>query len=218
MLDKKLTMTLIFLTLIFLAIGIKTVDSIGYGSMFNSLSIGFVVSSIFYFLVVYMPEYKRRGIVRKRLEGQYIQFKMSCISTFLILSDSQEYSNKEELLNLSEFRRYFKMENRRGEKRWGAVANSLEESDYYLKEIIYYLQILNEEIKYTRNVVNLNDPEVFNFLNNLSQIIMRMELTEGEYDDVKSLCKFLWSVFTGWDLAKGYSETDIIKDIIERAK
>jgi len=218
MLDKKLTMTLIFLTLVFLAIGIKTVDSIGYGSMFNSLSIGFVVSSIFYFLVVYMPEYKRRSLVRKHLEGQYIQFKMSCIITFLILSDSQEYPNKEELLNLSEFRRYFKMKNTRGESRWGAVANSLEESDYYLKEIIYYLQILNEEIKYTRNVVNVNDPEVVNFLNNLSQIIMRMELTEGEYEDVKSLCKFLWSVFTGWDLAKGYSETDIIKDIIERAK
>ena len=69
MLDKKLTMILIFLTLIFLAIGIKTVDSIGYGSMFNSLSIGFVVSSIFYFLLVYMPEYQRKSIVRKRLEA-----------------------------------------------------------------------------------------------------------------------------------------------------
>lgn len=217
MLDKKLTIVLIFLTLISLAIGMTTVDSNGYGSMINSLSVGFVVSSIFYFLVVYMPEYKRRNMARERLEDEYIRFKMSCINTFLILSDSQEYSNKEKLLNLSEFRCYFKMENRQGEKRWDAIANSLEGNEYYLKEVIYHLRMLNEEIRYTRNATNLNDPEVFDFLNRLSQIIVRMELAEKEYDDVKSLCRFLWAIFTGWDLAKGYSDSDIVKDIIGRA-
>lgn len=218
MLDKKLTILLIFLTLIFLAIGITTVDSIGYGSMINSLSVGFVVSSIFYFLVVYMPEYKRRKMLHESLKSQYLRFKISCIDTFLIISNSQEHSDKEELLNLTEFRRYFKKENKNGENRWGAVANSLQDSEYYLREVIYYLQMLNEEIRYTRNSINLNDPEVFEFLNRLSQLIARMESTEREYDDIKSLCGFLWSIFTGWDWAKGYSESDIIKDIIGRAK
>ena len=218
MLDKKLTILLIFLTLIFLAIGITTVDSNGYGSMINSLSVGFVVSSIFYFLVVYMPEYKRRKMLHESLKSQYLQFKISCINTFLIISNSQEYSDKEELLNLTEFRRYFKKENKNGENRWGAVANSLQDSEYYLREVMYYLQMLNEEIRYTRNSINLNDPEVFEFLNRLSQLIARMESTEREYDDIKSLCGFLWSIFTGWDWAKGYSESDIIKDIIGRAK
>ena len=218
MLDKKLTILLIFLTLIFLAIGITTVDSNGYGSMINSLSVGFVVSSIFYFLVVYMPEYKRRKMLHESLKSQYLQFKISCINTFLIISNSQEYSDKEELLNLTEFRRYFKKENKNGENRWGAVANSLQDSEYYLREVMYYLQMLNEEIRYARNSINLNDPEVFEFLNRLSQLIARMESTEREYDDIKSLCGFLWSIFTGWDWAKGYSESDIIKDIIGRAK
>lgn len=218
MLDKKLTILLIFLTLIFLAIGITTVDSNGYGSMINSLSVGFVVSSIFYFLVVYMPEYKRRKMLHESLKSQYLQFKISCINTFLIISNSQEHSDREELLNLTEFRRYFKKENKNGENRWDAVANSLQDSEYYLREVIYYLQMLNEEIRYTRNSINLNDPEVFEFLNRLSQLIARMESTEREYDDIKSLCGFLWSIFTGWDWAKGYSESDIIKDIIGRAK
>ncbi|PYE36460.1 hypothetical protein [Psychrobacter fozii] len=218
MLDKKLTILLVFLTLIFLAIGITTVDSNGYGSMINSLSVGFVVSSIFYFLVVYMPEYKRRKMLHESLKSQYLQFKISCINTFLIISNSQEHSDREELLNLTEFRRYFKKENKNGENRWDAVANSLQDSEYYLREVIYYLQMLNEEIRYTRNSINLNDPEVFEFLNRLSQLIARMESTEREYDDIKSLCGFLWSIFTGWDWAKGYSESDIIKDIIGRAK
>lgn len=218
MLDKKLDIILVFLTLIFLTIGLITVDSNGYESMLHSLSLGFVVSSIFYFLVVYIPEYKRKKMLHESLKSQYLQFKISCINTFLIISNSQEHSDREELLNLSEFRHYFKSENKNGENRWYAVANSLQESEYYLKEVIYYLQMLNEEIRYTRNVINLNDPEVFEFLNRLSQLIARMESTERKYDDIKSLCGFLWSIFTGWDWAKGYSESDIIKDIIGRAK
>ena len=218
MLDKKLTILLIFLTLLFLAISIITVDSNGYENIIHSLSLGFVVSAIFYFLVVYMPEYKRRNMVHKSFKSQYVQFKMSCIDTFLILSDSQEYSNREELLNLSEFRKYFKDENERGENRWDAIANYLQENDHYLKDIIYHLQIFNEEIRYTRNVVGLSEPEVFDFLNRLSQLIVRMESTERNYDDIKSLCGFLWSIFTGWSWIEGYSESDLIKDMIERAK
>lgn len=89
MLDKKLTILLIFLTLLFLAISIITVDSNGYENIIHSLSLGFVVSAIFYFLVVYMPEYKRRNMVHESFKSQYIQFKMSCIDTFLILRSEE---------------------------------------------------------------------------------------------------------------------------------
>ena len=218
MLDKKLTTILNILALIFLAIAVKTVDGIGYESMLYSLSMGFIVSYIFYFLVVYIPEYKRREILSESLESQYLQFKKSCIDVFLIISDSQEFSNKEELLYPSKFRNYFNKENKNGEIRWGVIANCLQENEYYLREIIYYLQMLNEEIKYTRYSVSLSDPEVFEFLNRLSQLIARMKSTERDYDDIKSFCGFLWSIFTGWDWTKGYNESDIIKDIIGRAK
>lgn len=218
MLNKQMTIVLVSMTIILLAVGVKTVGASGYGSVVNSLSIGFVVSSIFYFLVVYMPEYKRRMMVHEALKSQYTQFKLSCISTFLILSDSQEYKNREELLNLSEFRRYFKINNKHGENRWDAIANALQSNEFYLKEIIYHLRMLNEEIRYTRNVVNLNDPEVFDFLNRLSQSIVRMESTEREYDDIKSFCGFLWSIFTGWSWVEGYRESDLIKDMLGRAK
>ena len=66
--------------------------------------------------------------------------------------------------------------------------------------------------------MGLSEPEVFGFLNRLSQLIVRMESTERNYDDIKSLCGFLWSIFTGWSWIEGYSESDLIKDMIERAK
>jgi hypothetical protein len=218
MLNKKMTITLMIMTIASLALGLSTVDSSGYGKVVHSLSLGFVISALFYFLVVYLPEYNRRKMIHNALKSQYIEFKLSCISTFLIISDSQEYENREELLNLSEFRRYFKNNNKNGENRWDAVANSLQDNEFYLKEIIYNLRMLNEEIRYTRNVVNLNDPEVFGFLNRLSQSIVRMESTEREYDDIKSFCGFLWPIFTGWSWVEGYRESDLIKEMLGRAK
>ena len=218
MLNRQMTIAIVILTIILLVVGVKTIGTNGYGSVVHSLSIGFVVSSIFYFLVVFLPEYKRRNIVHEALKSQYTQFKLSCIDTFLVLSDSQEYENREELLNLTEFQRYFKNDNKRGENRWDAIVNSLQSNEFYLKEIIYHLRMLNEEIRYTRNVVNLNDPEVFDFLNRLSQSIVRMESTKREYDDIKSFCRFLWSIFTGWDWVEGYRESDLIKEMLGRAK
>lgn len=218
MLNKKMTVALLIMTAASLAIGLSTVDSEGYGNVAHSLSLGFVISALFYFLVVYLPEFNRRKMIHDALKSQYIEFKLSCISTFLIISDSQEYENREELLNLSEFRRYFKNNNKNGENRWDAVANSLQSNEFYLKEIIYNLRMLNEEIRYTRNVVNLNNPEVFDFLNRLSKSIVRMELTEREYDDINSFCGFLWSIFTGWSWVEGYSESDLIKEMLGRAK
>ena len=218
MIERKWTISLILLTLVLLVVAIVTTDKQGYEGVVNSLSLGFVVSSIFYFLVVYMPEYKKKKMVLNALKSQYKQFKLSCIDTFLILSCSQEYRNREELLVLSEFRRYFKNNNKKGENRWDAVANSIQSNEYYLKEIIYYLRMLNEEIRYTRNVINLNDPDVFIFLNRLSQEITRMESTEREYEDIKSFLRFLWPIFTGWSWSDGYQESDFIKDMIGRAK
>jgi hypothetical protein len=218
MLNKNMTITLLVMTIASFALGLITVNSTGYGEIAHSLSLGFVTSTFFYFLVVYLPEYNRRKIIHDALKSQYINFKLSCINTFLIISNSQEYKNREALLDLSEFRRYFKNNNKHGENRWDAVANSLESNEFYLKEIIYNLRMLNEEIRYTRNVVNLNDPEAFDFLNRLSQAIVRMESTEREYDDIKSFCGFLWSIFTGWSWVEGYRESDLIKEMLGRAK
>lgn len=141
MLNKNMAIALVIMTVAFLTIGFSTIEETGYGKVIHSLSIGFVISAVFYFLVVYFPEYNRRKMIHDALKSQYTDFKLSCITTFLIMSDSQEYENREELLNLSEFRRYFKNNNKNGENRWDAVANSLQSNEFYLKEIIYNLRM-----------------------------------------------------------------------------
>lgn len=54
----------------------------GNAIIFN-LSIGFLVSSFFYLLVVWFPEKRRRNIIKNNLVEQYQSFKEDTISILL---------------------------------------------------------------------------------------------------------------------------------------
>ena len=216
--DKKIIWFLIVATVVCFLAGAATTPDKNYALLINALSVGFVISAIFYFIVVYLPESQKRNRVYRSMERQYRLFKSSCISTFLILSDSQEYPHSEMLLDQEGFRRYFKNNNAKNENRWDAVANGIQGNEYYLNEILYELRVLNDEIKFVRSNIEIHDEEVFSFLSQLSQVIHRMESTKPEYDDIKSFCRFLWEIFTGWSFIDGYRKTDLIEDMIERIK
>jgi len=216
MIDPKIQIGLLIITIIAFAIGIATVPGDDYSSVIHTVCVGFVLSAIFYFIVVYLPEMRRRKMITSAFASQYNQFRLNCISTFLILSKSQEYENRENLLNQDEFRRYFKNNNEDGNNRWDEVANAIQANEFYLQELIYELRMFNEEIKYIRNTVYLGDSEIFNFLNRFSQSIHRVELTQPEYDDIKSFCGFLWSLFTGWNFVDGYKNKEYIEKMIFR--
>ncbi|MBI5435755.1 MAG: hypothetical protein HY937_01335 [Nitrosomonadales bacterium] len=216
--ERKIILFLIVATVVCLIVGIATTPDKNYIPLVNALSVGFVISAAFYFIVVYLPESQKRRRIHGSMERQYQLFKKSCIGTFLILSNSQEYQHREMLLDQEEFKRYFKNNNSNNENRWDAVANGIQNNEYYLNEILYELRVLNDEIKFVRSNIDIHDEEVFQFLNNLSQIIHRMESTKPEYDDIKSFCRFLWEIFTGWSIIDGYRKTDIIADMIGRIK
>ena len=126
------------------------------------------------------------------------------------------YPDPEMLLDLDEFRRYFNNSNADNEKRWKAVANGMQENEYYLREIIYELKMLNNEIKFVRSAIDIHDEEVSQFLNGLSQNIHRIELKKAEYEDILSTSSFLWTIFTGWSFIAGQRKSDFIKDMIKR--
>lgn len=199
-------------------IAAATVANGDYKAIAYDLSVGFIVSAIFYWIVVYLPESNRKEIIHSGLNEQYDSFRRSCISNFLILSSSQSYPHKDALLDQEEFKRYFKNSNERGENRWDAVANGLQANEFYLREIVYELRMLNEEIRFVRSTLNIKDIEVYEFIGRLSREIVRMESTTQDYDDIKSFCRFLWEIFTGWNWQSGYSKTNLIQEMIGRAK
>lgn len=216
--NKNILLALVFLTVLSVFIGFSTTPNKDYELLVNALSVNFVISSVFYFLVVYIPEVQRRNRVFGSMDKQYREFKLSCISTFLILSKSQEYAHKEALLEQGEFKRYFSNNNTQNQSRWDAVVNGIQGSEYYLREILHELRMLNEEIRFVRSGIDIHDEEVFDFLNRLSQIIYKMDSTTPDYDEIKSFSRFLWEIFTGWSFVHGYRKSDLIKDMIDRIK
>jgi len=199
-------------------IATATVTNGDYKAIAYDLSVGFILSAIFYWIVVYLPESNRKKIVHSGLKKQYDSFRSSCIGNFLILSDSQSYPHKDALLDQEEFKRYFKNRNEKDEIRWDAVANGLQANEFYLREIVYELRMLNDEIRFIRSTLNIKDIEVYEFLGRLSREIVRMESTTQNYDDIKSFCRFLWEIFTGWSWVGGYSKTNRIQEMLGRAK
>ena len=87
-------------------------------SLLYAVSLALFTSSIFYTFTVIVPEIRQRHRVRKRLQQQYRSFKRRCIDLFLIASQSQDYQNRENLLEHQEFRRYFSICNSNGQSRW----------------------------------------------------------------------------------------------------
>ncbi|NOZ43272.1 MAG: hypothetical protein GXP02_08950 [Alphaproteobacteria bacterium] len=77
------------------------------------------------------------------------------------------------------------------------------------------MEIFRDEIFFVLNNTNFKDDRIFNFLKDLSEVIYLNRDVELEYDSVKSFCGFLWGIFACWDWVKGYSESDVIEEMIE---
>ena len=214
--ERRVLIALALITIAASIAGIETTLAPRARSVLNMLSMGIVVSTIFYFIVVWVPGQQRKARIHRSLQEHYSAFRSSCVHTFLIASNSQDYHPKEMLLDPSEFRRYFKVEVGNGQNRWHVVLNALNGNRYLLRDIQYELEILREELLYVLNFIDIHDEEVFAFLKRLAQIIYRMRDIETGYDDIKQIGGLLWEIFAGWNVINGYRDKDIIQSMIDR--
>lgn len=81
------------------------------------------------------------------------------------------------------------------------------------KEILSNLQLLSRQVAFTLQNYVLLDEKMFAFLKNLEANIFHMERLQLNYDDTKILCRFLWQMFTGFNIVEG----DVGCDPIEKA-
>jgi len=182
--------------------------------IFN-LSIGFLVSVIFYLLVVWFPNRQRRNLIKRNFEEQYKMFKRDTISIFLsILNLGSNPDLPSKLSDVKEFRDYFKKPFCDSQNRWHGVLNGL--CEYHLKDLLVTLEIFRNEVAYVLNNVNINDPEVFAFLKRLSQAVYSLKNSSFKDDEIKEFEHFVWQLFGGFSLAEGCKDHDIIKIMINK--
>lgn len=177
------------------------------------LSVGLLASIFMYYLVVRVPEQSKRRRLRANLAETYQSFKKDSIAIYLNSCGLPVNSDRLDLLSdYVEFRKFFDAQHAAGQKRWEAVANGLDES--HLKSLVVELEILMQEIHFTLGSIDVRDHKAFYFLKQLSKVIYRSKNWTTEYDDVKSMMSFLWSLHTGWSWIEGYSDSDPVAEII----
>jgi len=193
--------------------GLFSPFSNGNQIVFN-LSVGVIVSLSVYVLVVWLPEQFKRTRVRRSLALVYDSFKEECILIFFsALQESYDIVLLHRLKDRVFFRQYFKRKVSPDQERWHAVLNGLDES--LVKRLVVELEILMTEVHYALTVIDVDNQNAFAFLKRLSQILYRYRNWSAEYNDVKQLSDFMWSVHTGWSVIDGYTDKDIIAEMIE---
>jgi len=181
--------------------------------VFN-LSVGVIAGLFVYVLVVWLPEHFKRSRVRRSLALQYDSFKEECISIFFsALQESYDLDLAQQLKDRVFFKQHFKEWVSPDQERWHAVLNGLDES--LVKKLVVELEILMAEVHYALTVIDIDNQDALAFLKRLSQILYRYRNWSAEYNDVKQLSGFMWSVHTGWSVIDGYTNKDIIAEMIE---
>jgi hypothetical protein len=177
------------------------------------LSVGILAGVFMFFLVVRVPEYTKRRRLRANLSSTYEAFKQECIVVYLgCVMSSYPAGLPRELSERKRFREFFKEQHTHDQTKWDAVANGLNE--HRLKTLIVELEVLMHEIQFTLGSADVQDQGAFRFFKKLSQVLYRSKNWTTDYDDVKAMLGFLWSVHTGWSWMDGYPETDPVADMI----
>ena len=177
------------------------------------LSVGLLASVFMYYLVVRVPELKKRRRIRANLATAYESFKKDSIAVYLrCLEHSYPAELPGTLTSQVAFRDFFKQPFASGQDRWHGVANGL--NDDRLRALVIELEILMQEIHFTLSAVDVQDRRAFEFLKRLSQVLYRSKNWTTDYDDVKSMLRFLWSVHTGWSWLDGYADSDPVLEMI----
>jgi len=188
----------------------------GNSIIFN-LSIGYIVSIIFYVLIVWLPENRRKRVIKNNLKIQYQYFKEDTINILLSICPDSSFEGdlSSELMDMVAFRRFFNERVTHNQTRWHVVKNGL--NDFRLRELQLIIEIFKDEVGFVLNNVAIEDKAIFSFFKNLRHLAYKLKNTTDEPDDIKSLMDFISQVFTGWSVIDGCCrENDIIEVMIKK--
>ena len=179
-----------------------------------NLSASFVSAILMYFVLVKIPELKKRRRAKAHLLKTYDQFKEECIAIFVGLADghySLEIIN--DLKDLNSFKEYFKAPNHHGEDRWDAAVNRM--NDYSWRQLTVEMEILYHELQYFMTVTDVRDDELYSFVKDLGTELYKSRLWHKDYDGLKSTMRFFWAVLAGWSFAEGGTTNDRVREKLD---
>lgn len=178
-----------------------------YGDVILNLSSGYVISVIFYFLVVYLPERAKCRRIRAHALKIYESFRKAAIRQILFASGQPgSLDEVRRLMDPKNFDDYWSFNKEESRQRYYDFLNGLNE--YHAGRIALELEILRDEIQYVISNVDVEDENAFAFMKNLSVYAYEMSKTGASYDEQKQWGRFLSSLL----VPKDDNTQKIIKD------
>ncbi len=186
-----------------------------------NLLTGGAVSFLFYFLVVFIPERRKKTIIKTNLKASYLNIKRDILWQVVFASrkggrsdistDSETIDN---LMDMQKFKDAFSS-GREGNEGYYAFCNQMSDDTPEFREILLKFKMLAKQIEYILDNYGFEDQQVFDFLKRLEMFLMRMEVQKPGYDESKLLCNFIYELFSGWDMIEGYRSYDKIQKMID---
>ena len=175
--------------------------------------VGGLVSVLFYWLLVRIPENAKRRRVRRGLERQFRAFKTECLSVILgTVEGVIDLETVEGLLEQRAFRDYFDTQVSPDQNRWHVFLNRLDRTG--LRNILFAIELLREEVNFAVSAIDIPKDESFEFLKRLSRALQSVRNADLGYDDIKPLGNFLWTIFSGFSFVTGYQQEDPVTKTI----
>lgn len=187
----------------------------------STFLLGTIVSFIFYYLVVFVPERRRRNVIKGNLQKFYSELKYNILEQIIVASEkggrtdlSPDSGTIEKLLAIDEFKKAYEG-GREGNEGFYAFQNYIGQDVPEYQEIVFCFHILSKQIDFVLHNVSITDQRVFDFFKNLELYLTKVERIGPGYYEERFLSRFIWEIFAGFSIIDGYRGYDIIEKMIE---
>ncbi len=188
---------------------------------------GGLVSFIFYFLVVWIPQRRKRKAIRDDFRKFYRDLKEDIAVQIIFASQRggrkdlrvDGYTEKR-LLTVDGFREAIGR-GRESDEGFYAFSNGLntEEGELNFRDIAWLLKMLAKEIDYVLDNYTIKKEETRNYFKRLR--VRLWALGESKYEDHnahRALCRFIYEIFAGFTHVTGRHGYDEVEKMIEDLK
>lgn len=181
-----------------------------------------LASFLLYYLVVYLPERRRRRALRLACRKMYHRLKEQIL--FDILQGSQKggrtdiqvhYELVQKLMDCTEFKKFFE-DGDEADEGFYAFRNHIQNDERDFRSIIFKLQLIARQLEFILHTVDIRDQEHLETLKRLEQWLLSLDELHAGYDEEKILDSAIWAIFAGWSQVDGYLGYDPIERAIDK--
>lgn len=187
-------------------------------SIVLSAGTGLFTGLVIWLFAIYLPERKKRMILRNNLSYRYRWFRRALLTIFLFgvePEDGERIPSRKALDNYLIFREFFSKDDSR---HWWSFINWLDHNEHYMQEIVKELELLSQVATHVWHNCDFHDEDVHHFLGELSTMALEYKRTNPFCDDdyKKRFMMFLFGIFSQWNPREGRHETDRIQSMIDK--